>query len=317
MKLFTYLALGGCAAVTLAAGGDRPADQKLTGTEVQLSRAVNLVLTDDGSREAEHLLLNIIAKQPLATRTGETARYYLARYYHRNYYMLRQRDALPRAISRYTEIHTGIEKAKAPSRWYGESRFYRTLAHLEQGRWRDGLDTIDRMIPTVDRTVEIDYLVWSVPRRTIGHAFPADTLKARTIEILKANGVTPATPDGVNPKRFDAIVRGLQGALDALRRRTAVEGDAWWPIPAAGPRDRPSTASPPAASGEQPRPTLRVPEPRQRTARPRRRARRLPGGRGSCAPRSARAPHRDPLGGHRGCRRGFGSLVPPQLGSPP
>ena len=72
-----------------------------------LSRGITLYATDDATTEAERLLLQVAKTAGRNTKEADTALYYLGRYYHRNYYMLRQQDALHKAIDRYKDVHLG------------------------------------------------------------------------------------------------------------------------------------------------------------------------------------------------------------------
>ena len=182
-------------------------------TPQQLSRAVTLFATDDDGPDAERLFLEVIRRSSVTTTDGETARYYLGRLYHRNHYMLGQRGALNRAVDRYKEIHTRMEGLGRSSAWYAEARFYKSLAYLELGKWKDAYEAVDHIQPRLDSELEIDYLVWSLRKRPINRRVPTATFKDRYLTLLKARSPVRGR-DGVNPSTRDAVISGLQEMLE-------------------------------------------------------------------------------------------------------
>lgn len=186
--------------------------------ERQLGRAVTLYATDDDTGEAERLLLAVSRASSATAKDRETARYYLGRSYHRNYYMLRQSNSLNLAVDRYKEIHQTAEGGKGPSLWYADARFYKSLAYLELGKWKDAYEAIEHIRPALDAEIEVDYLVWSVSRKSINRKFPSQGLRDRYLELLKAQGVTRDQRDGVNRVKRDAVLRALEAMLDGWYR---------------------------------------------------------------------------------------------------
>lgn len=195
-----------------------PVQKSQAPVERQLGRAVTLYATDDDSGEGERLLLAVSRAASAAPKDRETARYYLARSYHRNYYMLRKGDTLGLAVSQYKDVHQAAEGSNRPSLWYADARFYKSIAYLELGKWKDAYESIDHIKPALDPEVEIDYLVWSVSRKSINRKFPTQALRERYLSVLRANGVTKDQRDGVNPARRDTALRALEGMLDGWYR---------------------------------------------------------------------------------------------------
>jgi tetratricopeptide (TPR) repeat protein len=180
--------------------------------DLQLSRGITLYATDDDSGEAESLFVKIIGSKPATTREGETALYYLGRYYHRNYYMLRQKPLLDRAVNLYKQLHLRVDGAKRPSTWYAEARLYKGLAYLEMGDWENAFEAVDHIDPKLDDSVDIDYLVWSYDKRQLNRRVPTQVLKDEYLRILTAQGVQKRRK-GADRATFDTIVRELEGAL--------------------------------------------------------------------------------------------------------
>jgi len=181
--------------------------------EQQLSRGITLYATDDDSSEAETLFIKVIRSKPQTTREGETALYYLGRYYHRNSYMLKQPALLDRAVDQYKKLHLQVDDRKTPSTWYAEARFYKGLVYLQQGKWEDAFEAVDHMDPQLDANADVDYLVWSYSKRQLNRRVPTQTLKDEYLRIVKASGALKK-PKGVpDASTFDAIVRELEGSL--------------------------------------------------------------------------------------------------------
>lgn len=191
----------------------------------QLSRAITMFAADDAGPEAESLLKNVTKQLPVTTSDGATARYYLGRLYHRNYYMLRQASALNQALSRYREVHSkpplGTERGGI---WYADARFYKGLAYLEQGQWEDVYEAIDHIVPSLDKEIAVDYLVWKSPKRAINRRFPTDQLKSEFLAILKANKVVMNRPDRADAKTTAAVLDALQKVLEQFPRAKLAGG---------------------------------------------------------------------------------------------
>lgn len=185
--------------------------------EQQLGRAITLILSDDDSQEAEQLLLSVAGRNGATTAEGQTARYYLGRLYHRNYYMLRDGGAIGRAVERYKQVHN-LEDSRISSRWHAEARFYKSLAYLELGKWKDANEAIRKLDATLDKDVQVDYLKWALERQPLNASFPVNPFRDRCIAVLEANGVTINRRDGVDKSRRDAVLRGLQDQLGMWAR---------------------------------------------------------------------------------------------------
>lgn len=181
--------------------------------EQQLSRGITLYATDDDSADAEKLFTRIIATKPATTREGETALYYLGRYYHRNYYMLRQPALLNSAVTRYTQLHQQVDRTRMASLWYAEARFYKGLAYLQQGLWAEAYQAVDQIDVRLDANADLDYLVWSYDKRTLNRRVPTQTLKEEYLRILNAQGVQKRPRGQADRSTFDTIISQLENAL--------------------------------------------------------------------------------------------------------
>jgi hypothetical protein len=214
---FCVVSIGLLAASEHPRAQQRPVPQQQTkaysSLDLQLSRGITLYATDDDSGEAEALFVKIIGAKSATTREGETALYYLGRYYHRNSSMLKQPALLDRAVSRYKQLHLQVDRTKVASTWYAEARFYKGLAYLQTGQWEDAFEAVDHIDPKLDASVDIDYLVWSYDKRQLNRRVPTQVLKDEYLRILNAQGVQ-RRPKGVADRTtFDTIVRELERAL--------------------------------------------------------------------------------------------------------
>jgi tetratricopeptide (TPR) repeat protein len=222
-RLFpSVLLLGGCLvavrpvhAVGEPTTGAAPLDQATVAQ--RLSRAVTLYATDDDSSQAERLFLEVIRSAPVTTKDGATARYYLGRLYHRNYYMLSQSTGLERAAERYKEVHLKFAGRERGGTWYAEARFYKSLVYLEQGQWKDAVESIEHVVPALDPELEIDYLAWSLDKRPINKRVDTASFKGKCLAVLKANNVVKTRADGADRKTSSRILAELQQLLARWR----------------------------------------------------------------------------------------------------
>jgi hypothetical protein len=194
-----------------AAVQSRPALR--TGQQQQLSRAITLFATDDDGPEAEQLFQRVIQASSVGASDGATARYYLGRLYHRNYYMLNHRQGLDRAAELYKELHSRLG-AERRGPWYAEARFYKSLAYLQLGKWRDVYEAVDHIDPTLDAEIEIDYLVWAVNKRPINRRVSSAELKAKYLAILRGKNITMSRRGGVDQRTTEAVIAELQRLLE-------------------------------------------------------------------------------------------------------
>jgi hypothetical protein len=183
----------------------------------QLSLAITLYASDDDTPQAERLFLDVIHRQPVTVPDGATARYYLGRLYHRNYYMIGQKNGLNAAVDRYKEVHLKGLGAERGGAWYADARFYKSLAYLELGRWKDAFEAIDHIDPRLDAEVEVDYLVWTVKKRMINRRVPTRELRDACLKILQQHNVVKSRPDGADVATKDAVLASLQAFLQAAR----------------------------------------------------------------------------------------------------
>ncbi len=181
--------------------------------EQQLSRGITLFATDNPTSETEKLLTSVLKVRPPTTPEGEAALYYLGRYYHRNHYMLRQPGALDRAADRYRDLHNRTEKSRRPSTWYAEARFYKSLVHVEQAKWKDSLEACNNLEVKLDKSAEIDYLVWSINKQPINIGLPPTRLKLLCLDVLNRFSVNKKREGVPDNKAVAAIVAALASAF--------------------------------------------------------------------------------------------------------
>jgi hypothetical protein len=214
---YLRIQLGIACALSVVAGGlTHAASQTVSRTtqQQQLSKAITLFATDDDSPDAEQLFLRVIKASPVTASDGATARYYLGRLYHRNYYMLNHRNGLERAADRYREVHNrslGLER-KGP--WNADARFYKSLVYLQQGKWKDAYESVEHIDPSMDNEIEIDYVVWTINKRSVNRRVPSTALKDQFLSLLKRQNVVMSRRDGADPKTTSAVLAELQRLLE-------------------------------------------------------------------------------------------------------
>ncbi len=186
--------------------------------EEMLSRAITLYATDSASTETEKLLLQVPRMVPRNSIEADTATYYLGRYYHRNYYMLKQPDALEKAIDRYKDIHVqGLGSERRGAR-YADARFYKGLAYLELGRWKDAYEAVDHLEPELDSRIELDYLVWRLDKQTLNVEVPSATLKQQYLAIANQFNIRSLKNNQRDAKTVSAMLAALSAKLQQVKR---------------------------------------------------------------------------------------------------
>ena len=196
--------------------------RKPTSSEVMLSRAITLYATDNATTEAESLFNQVLKARPRVQLDDETARYYLGRYYQRNYYMLRQRNGLSRAVDLFSDIHVAAEGDGRPRRWYAEARFYKGLSCLELARWKDAIAAVAGMRPALDNLVEIDYLVWSAPKRQLNARMPSADVKGIYQDVMNRFAVSSKREGQPDARAVSGIIGALQSSLDRAKLKRSL-----------------------------------------------------------------------------------------------
>lgn len=206
----------------MAARGLGQQAKKVTSSEQRLSRAITLYATDNATPEAESLFTQVLKARPRVQLDEETARYYLGRYYQRNYYMLGQRNGLSRAVDLFKDIHLAAEGDGRPRRWYAEARFYKGLSYLELAKWKDAIEAIDNIRTPLDSLVEIDYLLWSAPKRQLNARLPATDVKRIYLDVMNRFSVSSKREGQPDARAVSSIIGALQSSLDMAKLRRSM-----------------------------------------------------------------------------------------------
>lgn len=209
------------AAVALAAALSTTvlAAQSKAVTPVQLlSRGITLYATDDATTEAERLLLQAAKTAGRNTKEADTAIYYLGRYFHRNYYMLRQQDAIKKAIDRYKDVHVGALGTERGGARYADARFYKGLAYLESAEWVDAYEAVDHLRPELDDTIEVDYLIWTPGNKRLNVNVPSGLLRARYLAVADKLAIRSRAKGRKDPQTVSAMIAELSATLQQNKR---------------------------------------------------------------------------------------------------
>jgi tetratricopeptide (TPR) repeat protein len=193
----------------------RPVAQRPASASAQqaLGRAITLYQTDNETPEAETLFKQVLRSPARTTVDQDTAHYYLGRYYHRNYYMLRQGDALGRAVDNYKSIHNAAESANRASRWYAEARFYKAIAYIEQANWDDADEAIAHIRPSLDGEAELDYIVWSANKKPLNVTVSTADLQQRVRAVFDRFSVKSRKDGAIDRSAVASIFDALHASL--------------------------------------------------------------------------------------------------------
>jgi hypothetical protein len=160
--------------------------------EQQLSRGITLFATDNPTAETERLLRSVLKVRPPTTPEG-------------------------RAKDIYRDLHNRTEISRRPSTWYAEARFYKSLVYVEQAKWKDSLEACNNLEVNLDKSAEIDYLVWSFNKQPINISLPPTRLKALCLDVLNRFSVTKKREGVRDDKAVAAIVAALASAFQQAK----------------------------------------------------------------------------------------------------
>lgn len=159
------------------------------------ARAKALYDNDEiGKDEAAKLFSQVIEHSPFA-QDREDARFYLADYWHRRYYIssvtdLGQNSAdLLSAYSKYEDYihHQDIHHHKR-GRWYSDARFEKALILLKRGNVKQALDQLSLITKysNQDPTIFIRQIIWS-PNSIdqINSSFDSRQLAAYALSVIR------------------------------------------------------------------------------------------------------------------------------------
>ena len=54
-------------------------------------------------------------------------------------------------------------------------------------QWEDAYEAVDHIQPELDPTVQIDYLIWAIDKKTLNLEVPSDALKQRYLAIADSS----------------------------------------------------------------------------------------------------------------------------------
>lgn len=183
------------------------AQQQATSAKDILSLARFYYDTNDTSDLAAKQYKLVIAKYPNSTE-AEIAQYYLGSYYHRKYYIRKERwqseskPSLVTAESEYRRYISKYSRARSPQ-WLCDARFNLALDYTEQENFAGAIDqlrTIALFDFPKDPTIFVHQVIWSEnPKDLIDQNFNAKDLAEYARYRLSmhqfARGIEAIVPD--------------------------------------------------------------------------------------------------------------------------
>lgn len=162
--------------------------------------------SNDTSEIAATQYKSLIARYP-NTKEAEAAQFYLASYYHRKYYIRKERwrtdykDSLRRAESEYKTYLGRYSNARSPE-WLSDAGFNLSLAYMEEGDFSLANNQLDRIVlfySRSDPSVYIHQVIWSAdPNDMIDQSFNGKELAEHT------------RPVAMVQQSIDAVVRSIK-----------------------------------------------------------------------------------------------------------
>lgn len=184
-------------AASFAAQGKQTAPQP-TSAKDMLSLADFYYSSNDTTDIAATLYRRVIAKYP-NSKEAEAAQYYLAGYYHRKYYIRREKwlsehkESLVKAQWEYKRYISKYSRTRTPQ-WLADARFNLALDYMEQGDFNSAIDQLQQVAlfdAQKDSSIYVYQVVWSEdPKDVIDHKFNAKELAeyTRSIAIVQQSG---------------------------------------------------------------------------------------------------------------------------------
>jgi hypothetical protein len=129
-----------------------------------MARGLFLYRTDAIGPEVEGILSR--NKSSTNPNDAETAHFYLARYYQRNYYLLYDKtgmhppDALQKSSRLFSEFLSRFDNGRM-RQWTSDARFYASLAYLQQGKRSEARKVLEPMNTSRDGSIYVYQVVWS------------------------------------------------------------------------------------------------------------------------------------------------------------
>lgn len=165
--------------------------QQATNARDMLSLAHFYYNSNDTSDAAAKQYKLVIAKYPNSPE-AEAAQYYLGSYYHRKYYIRREkwqseyRESLVKAEWEYKRYISKYSKTRTPQ-WLADASFNLALDFMEQGNFSSAIDQLQRIAlfyAQKDSSIYVYQVVWSEdPKDVIDHSFDARELAAYTRSV--------------------------------------------------------------------------------------------------------------------------------------
>ena len=180
-----------------------------------LVRAHYYYNNDDTSDEAAKRYRQVITAYP-GTREAETARYFIGAYYHRKYYIRKERGmednaALDSSEAGYLNYVKAFGNTSTPQ-WLSDSYFNLALIALQRGeerRAREYLQSLNASI-SKDKSVYLYQIVWSPKSSAVIDWFaPAQLLANTTIGLLDGKLANQAMHQAGPPKTFNDRINWL------------------------------------------------------------------------------------------------------------
>lgn len=172
------------------------AQQRVTSAQDMLSLANFYYNSNDTSDIAAKQYNLVISKYP-NSEEAEAAQYYLGSYYHRKFYIRKERwkseykPSLIQAESEYKRYISRYSKAQSPQ-WLCDARFNISLAYMEEGNFFSAIDQLRTIVlfdSAQDASVYIHQVIWSEnPKDVIDQAFNAKQLAEYAVSLANVHG---------------------------------------------------------------------------------------------------------------------------------
>ena len=198
------------------------ANSKLAQTAQQALMKAHFYYNNDDIKDEAARQYRLVISQYRGTKEAEIAQFYLGSYYHRKYYILKERyakpddSALKEAATAYQTYINNFSRAGNHT-WLAESYFNLALIYLQRGeaRVQDPLNELLK-VASLDQTVYLYQVVWSRrPSSVVDYYIPTQALAQYTLALIN-----PAAQSAA-PSNFETTVAKLTTWCQSQRSRRA------------------------------------------------------------------------------------------------